>query len=605
MRAKKFFFKIFLGLFLLCTGFFPLENNTIVNYMYPCSYENNFQESVRIEDYWILDSITIDGAATGGGAHNWFWAVSQPWCNGSGTLNYPYIIENITIYGGESEYCINIKNSDKHFIIRNCTFYNASDNRAGIKLDNVKFGTILNNSCYDNGFCGIFLNKSFYCQIINNTIYNNGYNVGTFLFEYSAHGGGVVFWSSHNNSIQYNTFKSNKDFGIALGYTITYHGISSGAYPCYNNSISNNVFIYTELGYEMGFWELPNTRDNLLTDNIFLNSRIALGGSFNTKLFRNNLSNGYIIPYGPVEAETSYFIDTSNTVNGKPVYYYANKSNLNKNNFPDAGQVILVNCRNSIIENASLSDCHYFILDYCYDIILKKNELNCKIYLDNSNFCKIIENSFDNEFQVNLWQSNNTIVSKNLVNNSSSRYDIMVFLSNYNIISENTLLNSEFGFFFGESPHNEISNNYIKLNKTSNYSNNLQRRAIFLDSNSYNNSIFKNHITGSEVGIFSSSYNIISQNYIENTDIGIYLGGSYNTITHNIIIARNACISVNPYSNNNIFENNYCILAENQIIPGFLPPLIFLIFVLISLQIYFHKHRSSKKIQNSRNNRKL
>ena len=44
-------------------------------------------------------------------------------------------------------------------------------------------------------------------------------------------------------------------------------------------------------------------------------------------------------------------IDTSNTVNGKPIYYYINERNLDTSNFTDAGQIILGNCSFSTISD--------------------------------------------------------------------------------------------------------------------------------------------------------------------------------------------------------------------------------------------------------------
>ncbi|GAH14331.1 unnamed protein product, partial [marine sediment metagenome] len=60
--------------------------------------------------------IFIDGDATGIGAKNWTWAVSQPWCSGNGISVNPYVIENVTINGLNSSNCIEIRDSDNHFV---------------------------------------------------------------------------------------------------------------------------------------------------------------------------------------------------------------------------------------------------------------------------------------------------------------------------------------------------------------------------------------------------------------------------------------------------------------------------------------------------------
>ena len=47
--------------------------------------------------FWTFYSLHIDDDATASGNGTWTWAASQKWCNGSGTLNDPYLIENFRI----------------------------------------------------------------------------------------------------------------------------------------------------------------------------------------------------------------------------------------------------------------------------------------------------------------------------------------------------------------------------------------------------------------------------------------------------------------------------------------------------------------------------
>ena len=58
---------------------------------------------------WI--PVFIDG----NGTNNWVWAVSQPWCHGSGTWDDPYTIENLIINGNGAEACIKIRDSNAFF----------------------------------------------------------------------------------------------------------------------------------------------------------------------------------------------------------------------------------------------------------------------------------------------------------------------------------------------------------------------------------------------------------------------------------------------------------------------------------------------------------
>jgi len=64
------------------------------------------------------------------------------------------------------------------------------------------------------------------------------------------------------------------------------------------------------------------------------------------------LENGIII-LGDSLSDYTHEIDESNTVNGKPVYYW---KDVNGGEIPDgAGQVILVNCKNIVVENQNLT----------------------------------------------------------------------------------------------------------------------------------------------------------------------------------------------------------------------------------------------------------
>ena len=104
-----------------------------------------------------METIYIDDALTGVGAHNWTWAESKPWCTGEGTSDVPYLIANLTINAGGASSGIEILNSKVFFEIRNCTVYDASFFEffvgVGIKLINVKNGTLVNNTIFNKCLC--------------------------------------------------------------------------------------------------------------------------------------------------------------------------------------------------------------------------------------------------------------------------------------------------------------------------------------------------------------------------------------------------------------------------------------------------------------------
>jgi parallel beta-helix repeat protein len=242
--------------------------------------------------------IFIDGSAIGVGAHNWTWAESQPWCSGLGTESQPYIIENIARDGFAMTNSIEIINSNVHFTIKNCSFYNSGSNEAGIKLENVSNGTLIENDCSinyrginlgsncdsnnitgnvatNNDNTGIFLDLDCDFNILVGNSVNNNTNDGIFLEDLCDNntishnialynggtgiylsGGGHGPESSYNNTFLANTAESNEYgiqfagdcyFNIVSGTIIKNNdfGIKFDSY-CSNNTVYNNIFLKNE-----------------------------------------------------------------------------------------------------------------------------------------------------------------------------------------------------------------------------------------------------------------------------------------------------------------------------------------------------------------------
>lgn len=155
----------------------------------------NTQITIIPEDsYTSTNPIVIDGDATGIGANNWTWAASQAWCSGSGTSGDPYIISDISIDADDSGNCIYIKDSlTANFTIQDCKFINSDKNAAGIKLERVKNGNIINNTITDN-YYGILItgsSKSSNINMTKNIIADN--NVGVRL----ASAENVMIWQNY------------------------------------------------------------------------------------------------------------------------------------------------------------------------------------------------------------------------------------------------------------------------------------------------------------------------------------------------------------------------------------------------------------------------
>jgi parallel beta-helix repeat protein len=245
------------------------------------------------------------------------------------------------------------------------------------------------------------------------------------VVEYT--GGGIYIgeryvYTSHNNTIFRNTVTSN-------GYGITL--VSS-----YSNTVIGNNITYNDLdGILMADSPRNTLRNNSITNN-GLNFAVA---SF----------------WGSVPLE--HFIqdiDASNTVDGKPIYYYVNQHNQQVPE--DAGYVAAVNSTNITIRNLTLTQ-NYFGGLFAYT-----NNSNIEgITITNNDFGFVLVCSWRNTIsESNIYGNgiggiyfqysfNNTVRGNNIYDNKM--YGIVLEESNSSSIYHNNFLGRVVHVFSYES----------------------------------------------------------------------------------------------------------------------------------------------------------
>ena len=226
--------------------------------------ESNNRYKLRKAGYWEIGPIEIDDSDP---SKNWaITAATYFWCNGSGTWEDPYLIENVSIDGLSSARCIHIRYSSVFFIIRNCIVYNSGSDygSAGIKLYYTNNGILANNSCSNNNADGIRLENSQNITIINNTANNNEFS-GLSLSN-----------NSHDNFIINNTADQNRDDGLYI------------VYSSYSNISENRVFGNNKRGVNFFNSDFNNINNNLVKSNSY--DGILLSDSES-----NNVSNNIIL----------------------------------------------------------------------------------------------------------------------------------------------------------------------------------------------------------------------------------------------------------------------------------------------------------------------
>ena len=287
---------------------------------------------------------------------------------------------------------------------------------------------------------------------------------------------------------------------------------------------------------------------------------LYLGNANYTRLrnisLRNNQYN-ILLPNPPNLQYTSQDIDESNTVDGKPVYFWINREN--EQIASDAGYVALINCNNVTVQGPTLKD--DIVLVNVKDCLVENatiTETQMLLQTFGTDNCTIRNSVLNNSlFGVSLWNFNQSSFTNNTISNVTQD-DALTLSGTFSTMNENTILNNRgyYGFHV-MGDYNLISTNKI-LNNT--YGMKIEH------SNS--NNVSSNQIEGnlgSQLELFNSSFNTISENrivgrYISDFPLpmGLTLGyySNNNTIIGNIIEGNHYGIQIMASENNLIFHNN-------------------------------------------------
>ena len=488
------------------------------------------------------------------------WAVDNAAAGDTIIVSDGIYIENVNVNkrltirseNGSANCIIQAKNSDDHVFEVTASYVNISgfmvkgaigDYKTGIKLYDIDHCNISNN-IVSNNYRGIYLDHSSSNNITNNIANSNRYY-------------GIWLDCSSNNNIANNIANSN------------YHGIHLDWSS--DNNIANSIASNNHYGIRLFF-----SSNNNLTNNTMSGNR------YNFHIMGVSLPH-YI-----------QNIDTSNKVDGKPIYYWVDQQNQQ---IPDdAGFAGVVNSMNITVKGLTLTKNHEGVLFICtknsrveninalnnyngisLDYDSNNNNItnnnasnnNCGISLAHSSNNNIINNIANlNEDGIWLFHSSNN----NLINNtmSGNRYNFGVwsswhwYLPHYiqNIDTSNKVDGKPIYYWVDEQDQ-EIPNDagyvgivnstnitvrdlvltknwegvlfaYTIKSKIENVTTSDTYRGIYLVDSS-NNNLTNNTVSNNEDGIYleDSSNNNLTNNTVSNNEDGIGLSGSDNTISYN------------------------------------------------------------------------
>lgn len=352
----------------------------------------------------------------------------------------------------------------------NVTDNNLSSNNYGLSMNTADNSNIISNTANSNRYTGIYVNYGSNDIYANNTANSNNDNGIEFLGE------------SEDETLFNNTANSNGELGIYVydskNFNLTYNTMSGNRYGFSVNALESDVWDYISH-------------------------------------FQHN-------------------IDTTNTVDGKPVYY-------------------LIGNSSSVIDSSF--DMGYYGIISCDNITVK-------------------DLTFTNKYQGVLFV-NTTDSSISNVTANGSYYGIFLHSSEGNNITNSNISSNLYGFYAYESDNGNFFNNTVNSNAGGgiwlSYSNfwNMENNTVNFNSYGFmigisdNNNVINNTVNSNDYGIDieMSDSNMVSRNRVRNSSTcGVKFESDdtrYNNITENIISSITWEICVEGSSTDNYFYNNY------------------------------------------------
>ena len=403
-----------------------------------------YQDSYKAEAVFISDE---------NGSYGWTQDLSQPhhiWLQEEkGTIFLPEQCSTYGVWDASTSTCTLIQDLNESVgitqnnITLDCNGHSITGTGSGYGVYLYRQTGITLRNCIVNNFSyGIYLLESSGSSIINSI------TTGTQI--------GIRFYNSSNNNLLGDTANSNNYYGILIQNNSN------------NNIVSNNT---TNLNNLHGLTLHSDSNNNTLSNNTANSNNehgIDIYLSNNNTLTNNTMSenkyNFYLLGYSDDHFLNN--IETSNTVNGKPVYYIKNTANQTYDASTNAGTFYCISCDSIILKDLTLTN---------------------------------------NGLGIFLWKTNNSRI-ENIIS-SNNLYSILLQSSNNNTIISNAFnSNDYYGIILQSSSNNNIFNNTVSLNK-------YQGIILYSSDNNkiYHNNFLDNyepqaHISGGIGNLFDNGY---------------------------------------------------------------------------------------------------
>ncbi len=267
---------------------------------------------------------------------------------------------------------------------------------------------------------------------------------------------GISLRNSHYNHITNNSFFSHTYYSISLD-------------SAEHNTIANNTCVETGSGISVYESHYNIFENNTIT--AMNSSDIRIYGSSHS-VFKGNKMNGggiRIIGNYSIDFWNTHWIDTSNSVKGRPVYYFTNDTG--KTVPAGAGQIIISNCKDMTVKEQDISNLSMgLMIAYSSGITVENNSCMSNnmygIYLVHSELCTIQRNSMGLNKRDGIMadHSGNNLIHGNIVQSNWKNGIFLGYGTNNQIVENIISDNGKDGIYIYESDGNIISQNQLKGN---------------------------------------------------------------------------------------------------------------------------------------------
>jgi parallel beta-helix repeat protein len=467
--------------------------------------------------------------------------------------NYPTIQEAINAAVSGDTVFVENGTYFEHIVV-NKTISLVGENKTNTIIDGNGTGIVVKVTAINVKICGFTIKKGEVrvCYItgkpnVNANITGNTITSGRVYVEFS----------SSNNTIARNRFfnagiEIDGSKNIIIGNIISNCSQFPGAIYLYRgqNYVGDNQIFWNPLG---GITIYSVSGSNVLRNNT---------------MFDNGRNFGFYSRVSVNFQELIQDIDTSNTVNGKPIYYLVNEQNMVVPE--DAGYVAVVNSTNITVKGLNITNnwqgvvCAYSsgcviqnVSTNTFDVVKCSNLLveNCSggltfrktnsSTITNSYTSSYLEFSNNNRITNNYGGAGLTASNSNVIDNNYGGTTIWGYQygGHFWASVNNTVVNNVGGIDVRNSNNNTICNNTIGSGHYSSIDlfNAYGPAGINLEGAS-NNTIKYNNVTGGVVGIMLLSSvmicknNVVIGNIVTNNTVGVLLGGSRTVFKENILL---------------------------------------------------------------------